>query len=377
MVAVKSNRVASGRCGFSAMARDGMHVIMGFELKSLIDGATGFDMVIDVRSPSEYAEDHVPGAVSMPVLSDAERARVGTVYTQESAFKARKVGAALVARNSARHIEGPLAKMDGGWRPLVYCWRGGQRSASFASILSQIGWRAETVDGGYSSYRRLVVQLLYDTAFPSSVVLLDGNTGTAKTEVLNRAAAKGAQAINLEGLANHRGSVLGGQGKQPSQKWFESCLAAEVAALDPDRPVVIEAESSKVGRLNIPPRVFEAMKVARRIRIEAPVRARACYLTQAYQDLVSDKSLLLERLDRLRRLQGRERVAHWKALAEAGSYKALAEELIRDHYDPRYAKVRGRRSTGPETVIAAERLGDKDLDRLAGKVGEMVSEPGP
>ena len=354
-----------------------MHVIMGFELKSLIDGVSEFDMVIDVRSPSEFAEDHLPGAVSMPVLSDAERARVGTIYTQESAFKARKVGAALVARNSARHIEGPLAEKDGGWRPLVYCWRGGQRSASFASILSQIGWRAKTVDGGYSSYRRLVVQLLYDTAFPSSVVLLDGNTGTAKTEVLNRVAAKGVQAINLEGLANHRGSVLGGQGEQPSQKWFESCLAAEVAALDPDRPVVIEAESSKVGRLSVPPRVFEAMKAARRIRIEAPVRARACYLTRAYQDLVSDKVLLIERLDRLQRLQGRERVAHWKALAEAGSYKALAEELIRDHYDPRYAKVRGRRPMGPETVIAAERLGDKDLDQLAGKVGELVSQPGP
>ena len=354
-----------------------MHVFMGFELKSLVNGVSGFDMVIDVRSPSEFAEDRIPGAVSMPVLSDAERAHVGKIYTQESAFKAKKIGAALVARNAARHIEGPLAEMGGGWRPLVYCWRGGQRSASFASILSQIGWRAETVEGGYSSYRRLVVQLLYETALPSSVVLLDGNTGTAKTEVLNRAAENGVQAIDLERLANHRGSVLGGQGVQPSQKWFESCLAAEVAALDPDRPVVIEAESSKVGMLSIPPRVFEAMKSACRIRIEAPVSARAGYLTRAYQDLVSDKILLLERLDRLQRLQGREKVAHWKALADAGSYKELAEELIRDHYDPRYAKVRGRRSMGPESVIAAESLGDKDLDRLAGKVGELVSRPGP
>lgn len=354
-----------------------MHVIMGFELKSLVDVVSGFDMVIDVRSPSEFSEDHIPGAVSMPVLSDAERAHVGTIYTQESAFKARKIGAALVARNAARHIEGPLAEMSGGWRPLVYCWRGGQRSASFSSILSQIGWRAETVDGGYLSYRRLVVQLLYDTAFPSPVVLLDGNTGTAKTEVLNRAAENGVQAIDLEGLANHRGSVLGGQGEQPSQKWFESCLAAEVAALDPDRAVVIEAESSKVGKLGIPPRVFEAMKAAWRIRIEAPVPARASYLTQAYRDLVSDQTLLLDRLDRLQRLQGREKVAHWQALADAGSFKELAEELIRDHYDPRYAKVRGRRSIGPETVIAAESLGAKDLDELAGKVAELVSRPGP
>jgi tRNA 2-selenouridine synthase len=99
----------------------------------------GFDAVIDVRSPSEYAEDHVPGAVSMPVLSDAERAVVGTIYKQESPFRARKLGAALVARNAAGHLVGPLAAMDGGWRPLVYCWRGGQRSGSFASILAQVG----------------------------------------------------------------------------------------------------------------------------------------------------------------------------------------------------------------------------------------------
>lgn len=354
-----------------------MHVTMAFELKSLVSGVSGFDMVIDVRSPSEFAEDRIPGAISMPVLSDAERAHVGTIYTQESAFKARKIGAALVARNAARHIEGPLAEMGGGWRPLVYCWRGGQRSASFASILSQIGWRAETVEGGYSSYRRLVVQLLYDTAFPSPVVLLDGNTGTAKTEVLNRAAEIGVQAIDLERLANHRGSVLGGQGEQPSQKWFESCLATEVAALDPDRPVVIEAESSKVGMLSIPPRVFEAMKSAHRIRIEAPVPARAIYLMQAYRNLVSDKTLLLERLGRLQRIQGREKVAHWQALADAESYQELAEELIRDHYDPRYAKVRGRRSMGPETVIAAESLCAKDLDQIAGKVAELVSRRGP
>jgi tRNA 2-selenouridine synthase len=110
-----------------------------------------------VRSPSEYAEDHLPGAVSMPVLSDAERAEVGTIYTQESPFRARKIGAALVARNAARHIEERLMGMEGGWRPLVYCWRGGQRSGSFASILSQIGWRVEVLEGGYRTWRRLVV----------------------------------------------------------------------------------------------------------------------------------------------------------------------------------------------------------------------------
>ncbi len=189
----------------------------------------GFDTVIDVRAPSEFAEDHIPGAISLPVLSDAERADVGTIYVQDSPFKARKLGAALVARNAADHICGPLADKDGSWRPLVYCWRGGQRSNSFASILSQIGWRTEVVDGGYRTYRRLVVDLMHKSTLPHALILLDGNTGTAKTDLLLRLGQLGVQIIDLEGLAAHRGSLFGAvAGGQPSQKMFESRLAAAI-----------------------------------------------------------------------------------------------------------------------------------------------------
>ena len=348
---------------------------MHFKMTSLADPAPDFDTVIDVRAPSEFAEDHVPGAINLPVLSDEERARVGTVYVQESTFLARKIGAALVARNAARHIEGPLAGYDGGWQPLVYCWRGGQRSGSFASILAQIGWRVATLEGGYQSYRRLVAKRLYHDPMPAPVVLLDGNTGTAKTEILHLLKARGVQVIDLEGLANHRGSALGGQGTQPSQKGFETALAREVAQLDPARPVVIEAESSKVGTLNVPSRVFEAMKSARRIRIAAPVAARAAYLTRAYRDLTGDLVALSDRLDRLIRLQGREKVAHWKALADVGDFEPLAEELIRDHYDPRYQKVRARRELGNETLVETAGLGADDLEALSDRIAEMVTAP--
>ena len=147
---------------------------MDIRLGSLSDPAlAGFDTLIDTRAPSEYAEDHLPGAINLPVLDDAQRARVGTIYKQESPFKARKVGGALVARNAAAHLEGPLAEMGGGWRPLVYCWRGGQRSGSFTTILQSVGWRAEVLAGGYKTYRRLVVAALYDTPFPAPVVVLD------------------------------------------------------------------------------------------------------------------------------------------------------------------------------------------------------------
>ncbi len=345
-----------------------------YEVSSLGDlYGSDFDTIIDVRAPSEYAEDHVPGAISLPVLSDEERARVGTIYVQESPFLARKIGAALVARNAADHIEGPLAEKDGGWRPLVYCWRGGQRSGSFASILSQIGWRTEVVKGGYQRYRRLVVQRLYDDPMPTRVILLDGNTGTAKTEVLAHLAERGVQVIDLEGLANHRGSALGGRGEQPSQKLFETRLAAAIDALDPERPVVVEAESSKVGTLGVPPSLFKAMKAAERIEISAPVAARARYLTRAYRDLVEDRLALEERLDRLVKLQGRERVEAWKALATAGSHAELAEELICGHYDPGYRKVRARIGGTTVQVVEAAALEPGDIEALADRVAALVN----
>jgi tRNA 2-selenouridine synthase len=169
----------------------------------------GFDDIIDVRAPLEFAEDHIPGAISLPVLDDAERAEVGTIYKQVSPFTARKVGAALVAKNASVHLQGPLAEKSGAWKPLVYCWRGGQRSGSFASILGQIGWRVDTIAGGYKAWRALVVKALYETPVASPVVVLDGNTGSAKTEVLLRLGAMGMQVIDLEGLARHRGSLFG------------------------------------------------------------------------------------------------------------------------------------------------------------------------
>lgn len=205
-----------------------------------------FDLVIDVRTPGEFAVDHVPGAVNLPVLYDAERAEVGTIYVQESRFKARRVGAAHVARNVAHHLETALADKPGAFRPLLYCWRGGMRSAAMAQILSQVGWRTGVLAGGYRTYRREVTARLYDSAPGIRAVVLDGPTGCGKTEILHRLAARGVQVLDLEALAEHRGSLLGAlPGRtQPSQKMFESRLLAALEAMDPGRPVVIEAEAS-------------------------------------------------------------------------------------------------------------------------------------
>ncbi len=331
----------------------------------------GFDDIIDVRAPAEFADDHIPGAISLPVLDDAQRAEVGTIYKQQSPFLARKLGAALVARNAAGHLEGPLREKPGGWRPLVYCWRGGQRSGSFASILAQIGWRVETISGGYKSWRRLVSHALYDGPAPSRVVVLDGNTGSAKTEVLNLLPAFGVQVIDLEGLANHRGSLFGAMGIQPSQKAFEGALAMALARLDPARPVVVEAESIKIGNLFLPPKLWAAMSAAPRIAITAPRATRAAYLTVAYADLIADPARLDHIIGLLRPLHPAMRIAEWHAMAAAGSYALLAEDLMAHHYDPRYAKHRDKISV-PVTEMQAGSLAAHDLPTLAGGIAAWI-----
>ncbi|TFL18658.1 tRNA 2-selenouridine(34) synthase MnmH [Jannaschia formosa] len=327
-----------------------------------------FDTVIDVRAPSEFAEDHMPGAINLPVLSDAERARVGTIYVRQDRFLARKIGAALVARNAAVHIEGPLADKEGGWRPLVYCWRGGQRSGSFASILSQIGWRVEVVEGGYRSYRRLVSRLLYDTPLPHRLVLVDGGTGTGKTQLLQRMARDGAQVIDLEGLARHRGSNFGGwDGGQPAQKMFESHLAQVVTGLDPARPVFVEAESSSIGRVKLPPALWQAMGTAPVVRIEVPLSARARFLTTTYPDLTADAALLERRIESLKPYHPGDRIAAWHRLAHEGRYETLAEGLIEAHYDPRYRRPGGAERVELGTVAVPE-LTEAEIARAAERV---------
>jgi len=341
---------------------------MAIPLTSLTDlAALGFDDIIDVRSPAEFAEDHLPGAINLPVLSDDERAQVGTIYQQVNPFTARKLGAALVARNAAAHLLGPLADKPGGWRPLVYCWRGGQRSGSFATILSQIGWRVETIGGGYKAWRSLVVKAVHETAFPCPVVVLDGNTGTAKTDLLALMAARGVQVIDLEGLAGHRGSLFGSLGPQPSQKAFEGRLALAIAALDTARCVVIEAESSKVGQVSLPPGIWKAMQAAPRVAIEAGVAARAGYLVRAYGDLVQDGARLAQVIGKLRLAHPGSLIAAWQAMAVAGEFSLLAQGLMAAHYDPRYARHRSRMA-GQVAPVAVDRLEPGDLGAVADRV---------
>ncbi|RNF35146.1 tRNA 2-selenouridine(34) synthase MnmH [Paracoccus methylarcula] len=345
---------------------------MPVKLTHVADPAlAGFDDIIDVRSPSEFAEDHLPGAINLPVLDDEERARVGTIYKQVSPFDARKLGAALVAANAARHISEVLADRDGSWKALVYCWRGGQRSGSFATILKQIGWRVDTVEGGYKSWRNLVVDRVQNGAVAAPVVVLDGNTGCGKTAILHHLAAKGVQVIDLEGLARHRGSLFGAMaGGQPGQKMFEGRLALALEGLDPARPVLVEAESSRVGDLLVPKALWRAICAAPRIRLDVPVGERAAYSARDYRDVVENPEHLSAIIASLSALHPAERIEGWLAQVKAGDWKGLAEGLMRDHYDPRYRKHRERYAEREKAVVRVSRL--DDLDAVAGKVAAAL-----
>ncbi|MFK7753800.1 MAG: tRNA 2-selenouridine(34) synthase MnmH [Sedimentitalea sp.] len=333
--------------------------------------AHGFDNVIDVRSPAEFALDHVPGAINLPVLNNEERAEVGTIYVQQSSFTARKIGAAKVFRNAADHIDTSLRHHPGSWRPLVYCWRGGQRSGAFSWMLGQIGWRAEVLSGGYRSYRRLVNDMLYTKPLPHRLVALDGYTGTAKTALLHHVAARGGQVIDLEGAAGHRGSLLGALDvPQPSQKAFETDIAAALSACDPARPVLVEAESSKIGDRSLPPSVWTGLCAAPAIQVTAPIAARTQYLVQAYDDILSDSARLSGLLSHLRAHRGHAVVDGWNALIKAGDKAALTRALMEQHYDPAYARARRNRTRTTLFDVTCDSLDDAALARAADQIVE-------
>jgi tRNA 2-selenouridine synthase len=336
----------------------------------------GFDAVIDARSPGEFAEDALPGAINLPVLDDGERAHIGTIYKQVSPFQARREGAALVSRNIGRHIEEALSDWPKGFKPLVYCWRGGMRSNSFATVLAAVGWRVKVLDGGYRTWRRQVSAGLSEEDPVSPLILIDGQTGTAKTALLLELERQGEQVIDLEGLARHRGSVFGdfSDTPQPSQKRFETGLWTQLRALDPARPVYVEAESTMVGKRRVPKRLWEAMKAAPRIEIAAPVEARAEYLLTAYPDLAAEADKLDAAIMRLSGHHANADIEAWRDMAREGNLRALAAALVTAHYDPAYDRARKRHGGAPRLRLETASLDPVALVETANRLRQAALE---
>ena len=305
----------------------------------------GFDAIIDARSPAEFAEDHLPGAINWPVLDNEQRRIVGTLYVQTSALEARKVGAAMVARNIADHLDRWIADKPRDWQPLVYCWRGGQRSGSLAWFLEQIGFRTAKLAGGYKGFRAVVRQDLEAWPARFQFQVLAGRTGSGKTRLLQALAAQGAQVLDLEALAAHRGSILGGlPGQpQPTQKAFDNRLWQALRVLDASRTVFVESESKKIGRLQLPDALIGHMHARGRVlRVEMPDAARVQLLLEDYGFFADDVAGFCGLLDGLVSLRGRETVARWQALAHGGSWAEVFGQMMQQHYDPLYTRSMDR-----------------------------------
>ena len=333
-----------------------------------------FDAVIDARSPAEHALDHLPGALNWPVLDDEERRVVGTEYTQLSAFEARKRGAVLAARNIARHLEREGPGLAPGWKPLVYCWRGGQRSGSLARVLAPVGFEVHVLEGGYRAFRRRVLADLEDAGAGLDLRVLCGRTGTGKSRLLQALAARGEQVLDLEALAEHRGSVLGAvpDRPQPSQKAFETRLWHALRGFEPGRAVFVESESRTIGRLRLPEALLQRMRGAPCLHLEMGLTARVALLREDYAHFVTDVPALCARLETLREARGHEVVNGWQALGQAGRIDELVAALLEHHYDPVYLRSMARNYAG-FTQAQEVPLDDGSADSLARAAAAVVA----
>lgn len=344
-----------------------------------------YSEIIDVRSPAEFAEDHMPGAINLPVLDNAERAKVGTIYKQVNSFEARKIGASLVAQNIARHLDTHFASKGKDYHPLVYCWRGGQRSNSMGSVLSQIGWRVTVLDGGYKTYRAYVRTQVEHLPTQFTYRVLSGLTGSGKTYILRQLAHRGVQVLDLEELANHRGSLLGQEwdsgregeysveasslnlGKlaaQPSQKQFESRLVQALQNFDPTRLVWVEAESNKIGKVYLPLSLWQLMKQASCVDIQVPLAARVEWLLQEYPHFITHPDLLKQKLGYLKSRYGGKKINEWHHLIDAGQWHTLVRDLLSDHYDPAYQQSLGQSYNQVEHQLQLADLSDTHVNAL-------------
>ncbi len=298
-----------------------------------------FDAIIDARSEDEFALDHLPGAVNWPTLDNQQRHDVGFRYKQVNPFEARKLGAAIAARNIAAHIEREVMDQPRSWRPLVYCWRGGQRSGSLALILGQIGFRVSIIEGGYKAFRFAIVADTERLAPLFDYRVVCGTTGSGKTRLLHALGRAGAQVLDLEDLANHRSSVLGAIPglAQPSQKAFDTLVWDRLRRFDPARPVFVESESRKVGNVTVPVAVMDAMRASGScLNLELSDPERVALLMEDYAYFVRNTDAFCARLDALTEIRGKQVVQGWKTSVQSGAIESVVQELLIQHYDPVY-----------------------------------------
>ena len=335
--------------------------------------AASFDEIIDVRSPSEFLEDHIPGAINLPVLDDAQRTSVGTDFRQIGGFEAKRSGAAMITANISRHLASHFIHKPRTYRPLVYCWRGGQRSQSLATILAAIGWRTSIIENGYKAYRKWVINGITRLPAQHRWFAINGLTGSGRTRLLAALQRRGQQVLDLEAIANHRGSVLGldPARPQPSQKAFEGEIHRVLNSFKTGQPVFVEAESKKVGNLHCPEPLWQAMTTASVIQLTIPMKERVGALLEDYQHFLTDPELLVQRVVLLRERHGEARISAWKEMISRQDWPAFVGSILEEHYDPSYR--RSTRYPEPSDHIELSELSTNSIEAACHRVIKLTA----
>lgn len=296
--------------------------------------------LIDVRTPLEFEEDHIPGAHNVPLLSNAERVEVGTLHQQIGPIEARKRGLKLTCSRFYNIVD-EIISLSAGKPIVIYCWRGGLRSLSVATLIETCGIPAWQLIGGYKTYRNHVINYFERCDFSTPLIVLHGMTGTGKTAFINGLDTLQWSTVDLEGVACHRGSAFGALGLAQSftQKYFETALWDVFRQLPDNKPVVIEGESQRIGKYSLPGRLYEKMAGSYKIWCHASIETRVERLTAEYAHS-EYRGEMLEALERIKKKLAGTRYIELKGLIEEWNVNGIARGLIEGYYDKMYYKHR-------------------------------------
>ena len=297
-----------------------------------------YNIIIDVRTPLEFKEDHIPNSINYPVLTNKQRHEIGIEY-KENSFYAKKVGASIISSNISKIIN--KIKFDKKQKILIYCWRGGLRSLSLYLVLKQIGYDVTLLDGGYKNYRRFVVKFFETSCEKYKFNQIMGVTGVGKTLFIKEL-SKTYQVIDFEGLANHKGSILGNIPNkiQPSQKYFETLIYEKIKSFNSKKNIWVESESIKVGKLSIPSKIWKNMPLGKNVKVISSLEERVRFILKDYKYFTNTPTLMKEALKVLRKIIPKEEFLMIEENLKKEKYFQFVKSLIEYHYDRAYKKTR-------------------------------------
>ncbi len=326
-------------------------------------------VLLDVRTPTEYAQGHVPGAVNLPLFSDEERAEVGTLYKQVSPERAFLKGLDFAGAKMSWYVKEAM-RLAPGRSVAVHCWRGGQRSGSVGTLLSFAKFDVKVLEGGYKAYRHHVLEQL--ALRNHKYVVLGGKTGSGKTLILNQLAALGEQVVDLEGLAHHKGSAFGALGElpQPTVEQFENDLWSELSKLDPGRRIWVENESRNIGKVFVPNELFDHIKSSPLVHLEIPFEERTKYLVEGYANFPKEE--IIASLLKITKRMGGNNVKKALEAYEAGDVtKATAIAL--HYYDKTYTHSTSKGNFSQTVNLDMDKI---DVEGIASQLIEVADNQG-